>query len=164
LGHIISEEGITVDPENIEAFRGWLAPKDVTKVRSFMGLAGYYRIFIEVFSNISHPITSLQKKGVKFQWTLDCEKSFQHLKQLLTSAPILSIVDPNEDFIVCIDACKEGLGGVLSQNGFVVCYESRKLKEHERNYATHDLELEFIVHALKMWRNYLMGKRFNLRT
>jgi hypothetical protein len=129
-----------------------------------MGLAGYYRIFIELFSKISHPLTSLQKKGVKFQWTLDCEKSFQHLKQLLTSAPILSIADPNEDFIVCIDACKEGLGGVFSQNGFVICYESRKLKEHERHYATHDLELETIVHALRKWRHYLMGKMFELRT
>jgi hypothetical protein len=97
---------------------------------------------------------------VKFQWTSECEKSFQHLKNLLTSDPILRIYDPNEQFIVCTDACKEGLGGVLSQNGYVVCYESRKLKEHEKHYATHDLELTAIVHALKMWRNYLMGKRF----
>jgi hypothetical protein len=86
------------------------------------------------------------------------------LKQLLTSAPILRIADPNEDFIVCTDACKEGLGGVLSQNGFVICYESRKLKEHERHYATHDLELAAIVHALRKWRHYLMEKKFELRT
>jgi hypothetical protein len=86
------------------------------------------------------------------------------LKHLLTNAPILRIVDPNASFIVCIDACKEGLGGVLSQNGYVVCYESRKLKEHERHYATHYLELEAIVHALNIWRHYLMGKRFQLRT
>jgi hypothetical protein len=78
------------------------------------------------------------------------------LKQLLTSASILRIADPNEDFIICTYACKEGMGGVLSQNGFFVCYESRKLKEHEMPYATHDLELETIVHALKKWRNYLM--------
>ena len=86
------------------------------------------------------------------------------MKQLLTSAPILRIADPNEDFVVCIDACKEGLGGVLSQNGFVICYESRKLKEHEKNYATHHLELTAIVHALRKWRHYLMGRRFELRT
>jgi hypothetical protein len=86
------------------------------------------------------------------------------LKQLLTTAPILRIVDPNEYFVVCTDACKEGLGGFLNQNGFVICYESRKLKEHEKNYATHDLELEDIVHALKKWRHYLMGRRFELRT
>jgi hypothetical protein len=129
-----------------------------------MGLAGYYRRFIEGFSNIAHPITSLKNKGVKFEWTQDCERSFQHSKHLLTSAPILKLFYPNEDFIVCIDACKEGLGGVLSQNGYVVCYESRKLKEHERHYATHDLELESIVHALNMYRNYLMGKIFELST
>jgi hypothetical protein len=132
--------------------------KECNEVRSFMGLAGYYRRFIGGFSKIAHPITSLQKKGIKFEWTSKCEESFQLLKELLTSAPILNIVDPNENFVVCTDACKEGLGGVLTQNGHVVCYESRKLKEHERNYATHDLELATIIHALKMWRHYLMGK------
>jgi hypothetical protein len=138
--------------------------KNVTEVRSFMGLAGYYIKSIEGFSKISHQITSLQRKGVKFQWTLDCEKSFQHLKQLLTSSTILRIIELDEDFIVCIDACNEGLGGILSQNGFVICYESMKLKDHERSYATHDLELAAIVHALRKWRHYLMGKRFELRT
>jgi hypothetical protein len=139
LGHIISKDGIVVDPEKIESIRGWSAPKNVTEVISFMGLAGYYKRFFEGFSKIAHPIISLQKKGVKFQWTLDCEKSLQHLKQLLTSAPIPRTADPNEDFIVCTYACKEGLCGVLTQNGFVICYKSRKLKEHERHYSTHDL-------------------------
>jgi ribonuclease HI len=82
---------------------------------------------------------------------------------LLTSPPILRITDPNEYLIVCIDTCKEGLGGVLSQNGFVIYYESMKLKEHEKKYATHELELAAIVHALKKWRHYLMGRRFELR-
>jgi hypothetical protein len=136
----------------------------VAEVRSFMGLAGYYRRFIAGFSKIAHPITSLQRKEKKFQWTEECESSFQRLKQLLTSAPILKIADPNKDYVVCTDACKEGLGGVLSQEGFVICYESRKLKEHERNYATHDLELAAIVHVLRKWRHYLMGRRFELRT
>jgi hypothetical protein len=86
------------------------------------------------------------------------------LKQLLTNVPILRIADLNKDFVVCTDACKEGLGGVLIQNGFVIYYESIKLKEHEKNYATHDLELEAIVHALKKWRHFLMGRRFKLRT
>jgi len=74
----------------------------------------------------------------------------------LTSAPIVNIVDPIEDFVVCNNACKEGLGGVLTQNGHVVCYESIKLKEHERKYATHDLELETIIHVLNMWKHFLM--------
>jgi hypothetical protein len=96
LGHIISEEGIKVDPEKIEAIKGWKTPKNVTKFRSLMGLAGYYRRFIAIFSRISHLITSLQRKGVKFQWTEECEKRFQQLNQLLTNIPILRIVDPNE--------------------------------------------------------------------
>jgi hypothetical protein len=90
---------------------------------------------------------------VKFEWTPKCEESFHQLKDILTSAPILNIVNREEDFVVCIDTWKEGLGGVLTQNEHVICYESRKLKEHERNYATHDLELAAIVHALKMWRD-----------
>jgi hypothetical protein len=129
-----------------------------------MGLADYCRRFIEGFSKIVHPITSLQKKRIKFEWTTKCEENFNLLKELLTSAPILNIANPNENFVVCTDACKEGLGGVLTQNGHVISYESINLKEHERNYATHDLELAVIVHALKMWMHYLMGKRFELRT
>jgi hypothetical protein len=85
------------------------------------------------------------------------------LKGILKSAPILKISYPNEVFFVCTNACKEGLGGVLSQRDHVVCCESIKLKEHERNYATHDMELTTIVHALKMWRNHLIGKKFKLR-
>jgi hypothetical protein len=97
-----------------------------------MGLAVYYRRFVAGFSRITHPITSLQRKENKFQWTKECERSFQQLKQLLTNAPILRIADPNEDFVVCTDACKEGMGGVLSQNGFVIGYESIKLKDMKR--------------------------------
>jgi hypothetical protein len=164
LGHIISEEGIIVDPEKVQAIREWPAPRNVAEVRSFMGLVGYYRRFIAGFSKIAHSITSLQRKEKKFQWTKECESSFQRLKQFLTSAPILKIANPNKYYVVCTDACKEGLGGVLSQEVFVVCYESKKLKEHEKNYATHDLELAAIIHALRKWRHYLMGKRFELRT
>jgi hypothetical protein len=129
-----------------------------------LGLAGYYRRFIKGFSKIASPITSLQKKGVKFKWTSECEEIFQQLKDILSSALILNIAYPDEDFVVCIDACMEGFSGVLTQKDHVVCYESRKLKEHERNYATHDLELAIIIHALKMWRHYLTGRKFEVRT
>jgi hypothetical protein len=111
----------------------------------------------------SHPITSLQKKGTKFEWTTKCEESFQHLKEFLTSAPILKVAYLDEYFVVYTNACKEGMSGVLTQNGNVICYESKNLKEHEKNYATHDLELAVIVHALKMWRHYLMGIKFKLK-
>jgi hypothetical protein len=153
-----------VDPEKVKEIMNWPSPQNVTKVRSFMGLDGYYRRFIQGFSRIGHPITSLQRKGVKFVWSVDCEASFQQLKYLLTNAPILKIADPEKYFLVCIDACKEGLGGVLMQEGHVINYESRKLNEHEKHYVTHDLELVTIVHALKMWRHYLLGRRFVLMT
>ena len=128
-----------------------------------MGLAGYYRRFIEGFSKVAHAITYLQNKGMKFEWTSRCEESFQYLNNLLTSEPVLKVADPKKYFVVCTDACGQGLGGFLMQENHVICYESRKLKEHENNYATHDLELAAIVHALKMWRHYLMGRRFELR-
>ena len=94
LGHIISKEGISVDPKKIEAIMNWPTPRNVTDVRSFMGLAGYYKRFIEGFSNVANAITSLQKKGTKFEWTLKCEESFQQLKNLLTSATVLKVADP----------------------------------------------------------------------
>ena len=113
LGHIISEEGILVDPEKIEAIMNWPTARNVTDVRSFMGLAGYYRIFIEGFSKVACAITSLQKKGTEFEWTSRCEESFQQLKSLLTSAPVLKVANPKKYFVVCTDACGKGLGGVL---------------------------------------------------
>ena len=158
IGHIISYEGIFVDPEKIEAIMNWPTPRNVTDVRSFMGLAGYYRIFIEGFSKVAHPVTSLQKKGIKFEWTSRCEESFQQLKNLLTSAPNLNIADLGKYVVVCTNACNQGIGGVIMQDNQMVCYESRKLKEHKKNHAIHDLELAAIVDALKMWRHYLMGE------
>ena len=89
-------------------------------------------------------------------WSQQCQDSFDKLKLLLTTTPILRIVDPNKDFVVCTDASKDGLGGVLTQDGHAICYESNKLKEHEKNYVVHDMELEAIIHALKIWRRYLM--------
>jgi hypothetical protein len=107
LGNIISKDGIVVDPEKIEAIREWSVPKNVTEVKPFMGIVGYYKRFIAGFSRIAHPITSLQRKEKKFRWTEECEERFQQLKQLLTSSPILRIADLNEDFLVCTDACKK---------------------------------------------------------
>jgi hypothetical protein len=117
LGHIISEEGIVVDPEKIEAIKSWPVPKNVSEVRSFMGLVGYYRRFIEGFSKVTHPITSLQKKGTKFEWTAKCEESFQHLKELLTSAPILKVADPDEILLCAQMHARKGLVESLHKMG-----------------------------------------------
>jgi hypothetical protein len=155
---------VAVDLDNIKSIMEWPTPKDVSDIRSFMGLARYYRRFIKGFSKIGCPITALHKKGVKFTWRSKCEERFQELKYPLTHAPMLNIAYPDNDFLVCIDAFKEGLRGVLMQEGCVICYASRKLNDHEINYVTHDLELAAIVHALKMRKHYLLGRIFVLMT
>ncbi|GMH17778.1 hypothetical protein Nepgr_019619 [Nepenthes gracilis] len=160
LGHVVSKEGISVDPMKVEAVVKWNRPTSVTEVRSFLGLAGYYRRFVENFSQIAVPLTQLTKKDAKFEWTKDCEESFQTLKDRLTSDPVLTIPNESGGLIVYCDASKIGLGCVLMQHGRVIAYGSRQLKDHERNYPTHDLELAAVVFALKIWRHYLYGERF----
>ena len=129
-----------------------------------MGITGYYHRFIEGLSKIVNPITSLQKKGKKFDWNFQCEDNFKKLKILLASAPILRIANPNKYFIVCTDACNDGLGGVLTQEGHAIAYDSRKVKLHEKQYATYGLELAAVIHALKMWHHHLIGRNFILMT
>ncbi|KAK1617173.1 hypothetical protein QYE76_022690 [Lolium multiflorum] len=159
LGHILSAGGIAVDPSKIKTVAEWKAPTTQTEVRAFLGLAGYYRRFVEGFSSIARPMTQLLKKDKKFEWTNKCEESFQQLKSRLTSAPILIMPDITKPFDVYCDASKIGLGCVLMQEGKVISYLSRQLKQHEQNYPTHDLELAAVVLALKVWRHYLMGNR-----
>ena len=131
---------------------------------SFLGLVGYYRRFIEGFSKIARPLTQLLKKEKKFEWAESCEQSFQELKKRLVTAPVLVLPDIRKDFEVFCDASHQGLGCVLMQEGKVVAYASRQLRPHEENYPTHDLELAAIVHALKIWRHYLIGNRCEIYT
>lgn len=164
LGHIVSAGGVAVDPAKVEAVMDWKQPKSVTEVRSFLGLAGYYRRFIEGFSKLARPMTQLLKKEKKFEWTDACEESFQELKTRLVSAPVLVLPDIHKDFVIFCDASRQGLGCVLMQEGKAVSYASRQLRPHEGNYPTHDLELAAIVHALKIWRHYLIGNRCEVFT
>ena len=157
LGHAVSADGIYVDPQKVEAVANWEQPTTVTKVRSFLGLAGYYRRFIEGFSKIAGPLHCLTRKGVKFEWIDRCEGSFQTLKEKLTSAPVLTFPKGNEGFEVYSDASCQGLGCMLMQHKRVVAYSSRQLKKQELNYPTHDLELAVVIFALKTWRHYLYG-------
>ncbi|GJR45809.1 putative reverse transcriptase domain-containing protein [Tanacetum coccineum] len=124
-----------------------------------LGLAGYYRRFIEGFSKIARPMTKLTQKSVKFEWGEKAEAAFQLLKQKLCSAPILALPEGSENFVVYCDASHKGLGVVLMQREKVIAYASRQLKVHEKNYTTHDLELGAVVFALKMWRHYLYGTK-----
>jgi hypothetical protein len=164
LGHVVSENGIKVDPAKIEVIRNWEPPRSPTEVRSFLGLAGYYRKFIQDFSRIATPLTALTKKNIKYEWTEAQEAAFQVLKERLSSAPILSLPKGSEGFTVYSDASKLGLGCVLMQDGKVIAYASRQLKEHEKNYPTHDLELAAVIFALKIWRHYLYGVKCQIFT
>ncbi|WVZ57271.1 hypothetical protein U9M48_007676 [Paspalum notatum var. saurae] len=141
LGHIISKGGISIDPSKIKAVQDWVAPRNVSEIRSFLGLAGYYRRFVKNFSKIAQPLSKLLSKGATFEWTNKCRLSFEELKKRLTTAPILIMPDVQKPFTVYCDASRQGLGCVLMQEGHVVAYASRQLQEHERNYPTHDLEL-----------------------
>ena len=125
-------------------------------------MAGYYRRFIEGFSRIAAPLTQVTRKDQPFAWTDRCEESFLKLKQKLTSAPVLVIPDTGKPFEVYCDASHQGLGCVLMQERRVVAYASRQLKNHEKNYPTHDLELAAVVFALKIWRHYLYGAQFQV--
>jgi hypothetical protein len=164
LGHTISQDGVSVDPEKVQEVMNWKPPTTVRQIRSFLGLAGYYRRFIPDFSRIAKPMTELLKKGVKYEWRQKCEDAFHTLRQHLTTAPVLAQPDNTKPFEVYCDAFGTGLGCVLMQDNRVIAYAFRALRPHEQNYPTHDLELAAVVHALKIWRHYLMGAHCNIYT
>nr|GEU51723.1 putative reverse transcriptase domain-containing protein [Tanacetum cinerariifolium] len=147
--------GLTNAPAVFMDLMNRASPKTATEIRQFLGLAGYYRRFIEGFSNIAMLMTKLTQKKVKFKWGDKQEEAFQVIKQKLCSAPILALPEGSEDFVVYCDASIKGLGVVLMQREKVIAYGSRQLKVHEKNYTTHDSELGVVVFALKIWRHYM---------
>jgi hypothetical protein len=164
LGHVLSARGIAVDPSKVKDILEWKPPTTVHQVRSFLGLAGYYRRFIPDFSKLVKPITSLLKNDIKFNWSSKCKEAFEQLKILLTTAPVLAQPDITKPFDVYCDASGSGLSCVLMQEGRVIAYASRQLHRHEEHYPTHDLELAAVVHALKIWRHYLLGNICHIYT
>jgi len=164
LGHVISDGGIAVDPSKVQDVLNWNPPKNVSEIRSFLGLAGYYRRFIEGFSKIVKPLTSLLEKGKEFKWDAACQSCFEERKTRLTTAAVLIMPNIHKGFDVYCDASRLGLGCVLMQDGKVVAYASRQLRKHEQNYPTHDLELAAVVHALKIWRHYMIGNKCQIFT
>ncbi|GJY38784.1 putative reverse transcriptase domain-containing protein, partial [Tanacetum coccineum] len=164
LGHVIDSRGIHVDPAKIESIKDWASPKTPTEIHQFLGLAGYYRRFIEGFLKIAKSMTKLTQKGIKFDWGEKEENNFQLIKQKMCNAPILALPEGSEDFVVYCDASNKGLGAVLMQREKVIAYASRQLKVHEKNYTTHDLELGSVMFALKIWRHYLYRTRCTVFT
>jgi hypothetical protein len=148
-----------VDPGKIQDVFCWDTPKSVSDNRSFLGLARYYRRFIEGFSMITKPMIELLGKDNKYEWLAKCESRFQELKQWPTTAPVLVMPNMEKEFLIHCDASGQGLGCVLMQDGHVVAYASRQLRKHVEHYLNHDLELAVVVHALEIWRHYLIRKR-----
>nr|GEW30740.1 putative reverse transcriptase domain-containing protein [Tanacetum cinerariifolium] len=145
LSHVIDSKGIHIDPAKIESIKDWASPKTLMEIRQFLGLAGYYRRFIEGFSKIAKSMTKLTQKGIKFDWGKKEEDAFQLIKQKLYSASILALPEGSKDFVVYCDASHKGLGVVLMQKEKVIAYAFRQLKIHEKNYTTHDLELRSVI-------------------
>ncbi|GJW00706.1 putative reverse transcriptase domain-containing protein, partial [Tanacetum coccineum] len=150
LGHVINGDGIHVDPSKIEAVKNWKASRTPSEVRSFLGLVGYYRRFIEDFSKIAKSLTVFTQKSNTFDWGEEQENAFQTLKDKLCNTPVLALPDGPKYFVVYCDASGLGLGCVLMQRNKVIAYASRQLKTHEKNYTTHDFEQGAVVFALKI--------------
>ena len=162
LGHVMSASGVSVDLKKVEAVMSWEKPNSVFEIHSFLGLAGCYRRFIKDFSILATLMTRLTQKEVKFEWNDLCEREFQELKRGLTSAPIPIVPEMGQRYIVYCDASKDGLGCILMQSGKVMAYGSLQLKNHERSYPTHVIELTAIVFGLNIWHHYLYGEQFKV--
>ena len=168
LGHIVSKDGISADPEKVQAVKSWPSPNSVTEVRSFLGFCSYYRKFVKGFADIASPLHKITEKGRKFEWTDECQDAFESLKDILTSTPILAYPDESSSFILDTDASEIGIGAVLSQiqdgNERVLAYASRKLNKAERSYCVTRRELLAVVHFVKHFKHYLYGRKFLIRT
>ena len=168
LGHKVTADGITTDPSKVESVKTWPQPTSLSELRSFLGLVGYYRRFIPDFSEIAAPLTRLTQKFSKFVWSPQCTESFEKLKELLVSAPILTFPQGDGVFVLDTDASLEGVGAVLSQiqdgEERVISFASRKLSRTQRNYCTTYRELLAVVMFVKQFHHYLWGRPFVVRT
>jgi hypothetical protein len=169
LGHVISAQGITPDPEKLTAIDEWPPLRNVKQVQSFLGLANFYRRFVPAFATTAKPLTILLQKGIDFRWTDTEQTSFDAIKHLLTSAPVLQLPDPQRPFIISTDASNYAIGAVLQQhdehgNIHPVAFESKTLNSAELKYPIREKELRAIVHALDKWRPYLLGNHIVIQT
>jgi hypothetical protein len=160
LVYVVTPQGIQVDQAKVEAIHSWLVPTTVTQVRSFLGLAGFYRRFVKDFSTIAASLHELTKKGTTFTWAIAQQDAFSVLKDKLTHAPLLQLLDFNKTFEVECDASGIGLGGVLLQDGKHVAYFSEKLSGPSLNYSIYDKELLALIRTLETWQHYLWPKEF----
>lgn len=168
LGHLITDEGVKPEPNKIECVKNFPIPKNTKEVKSFLGLSGYYRRFIQNYGQVAKPLTMLLKKDIPYQWSDQCQHAFETLKGLLTQAPILQYPDFNQTFNLTCDASNYAIGCVLSQGpigkDLPIAFASRTLNKAEINYNTTEKELSSIVWGIKVFRPYLFGQKFNVIT
>jgi hypothetical protein len=168
LGHVIDRDGVHMMESKVKAIREWPTPTSVDDIRSFLGLAGYYRKFIKGFSSIAAPLTELLKKGTRFVWHDALEKAFRALITAITTAPTLILPDPTKPYVITADACGYGIGACLMQDhgkGLQpIAFLSKKLTDTELRYQNHERELLALYRTLKEWRHYLYGSQFVLKT
>lgn len=159
LGHIISAEGVRMDPDKVWAIIDWPTPENLTQLRGFMRLCGFYRCFVKGFSQQATPLTDLTKKGA-FIWTDQAQQCFKKFKLLMSTCPVLAIPDFTNPFELQCDASGEGIGVVLMQEKHSIVFKSRKLRGVEQSYSIYDKEMLTIMHALAKFREYLVGSKF----
>ena len=165
LGHIVSAQGISMDPKKVSAILAWPVPENITALRSFLGLSGLYRQFIGRYSQIAAPLTDLLQDKVPYVWTSLQQQNFEAVKQAISTASILKEVKLEKPFILEIGASSGvAVGVVLSQDGQTIAFESKKLSPTQRNWPVHEQEMYAIIHALKTWRHYFYGARFKVYT
>lgn len=164
LGHVISENGVGTAPQKVLAISDWPTPANPKELRSFLGLAGYYRKFVKNFGVISKPLTDLLKKHVVFVWTQDHEKSFHALKFALSHSPVLALPDFSKPFSIETDASGTGIGAVLMQNHHPLAFISKALGPKSRGLSTYEKEYMAILMAVQQWRPYLQHGEFHIYT
>ena len=163
LGHFISAQGVSTDPKKIEAVQQWPVPTNVSQLRGFLGLTGYYRRFVKGYRSISRPLTELLKKD-QFHWSEAATEAFLQLKAAMISPPVLALPDFSQPFIVETDASGIGIGAVLMQNGHPLAYISKALSFKHQGLSVYEKELLVIVHAVTKWHPYLYGRHFTIKT
>ncbi|GJP60934.1 hypothetical protein CLOP_g18151, partial [Closterium sp. NIES-67] len=168
LGHMVSAQGVHVDPKKIEAVRTWKTPENVKELQQFLGFANYYNRFVPQYARLAAPLTDLLKKNTPYKWEPKHQEAVEQLKQALTSAPVLILPDPERDYVIEADVSDQAVGAILMQdqgNGLQpIAYLSKKLHGAELNYPIHDKEALAIVIAFKAWRCYLEGRRTTVYT